>query len=324
MKYFLTGITGFIGSNLARQLVTDGHTVHAIIRNPATNNLKDLPNIQFFKGDLNDTEVLKRAMEGCDVVFHLAAHAKPWSKDPSEPRRINVDGAVNVFEAAKASGVKRVVFTSSAATMSPSEGRLAADEDTIRTMPLFNDYEVTKTEAEKKAREYCSEKLDIVIVNPTRVFGPGPLNASNSVTRMIAGYKKGTWRIIPGNGSKIGNYVFIDDVVHGHLLAAQKGRAGERYILGGDNLSFDDFFRVLAKATGKKLRMVHLPLFIMTSAARFMEFQNRVTGIPPLITAGFVKKYLNHWSLSSDKAIRELGYRVTPFEEGVRKTLEWL
>jgi nucleoside-diphosphate-sugar epimerase len=324
MKYFITGMSGFIGSNLARQLATDGHKINAIIRNPAANDLLDLPDIQLFKGDLQDRHVLREAMDGCDMAFHLAAFAKPWSKDPGECRRINVEGTINVFDAAMECGLKRVVFTSSAATMSPSEGRLPVSESTPRTVPFFNDYEITKTKAEQISRAYCDKGLEVVIVNPSRVYGPGPLNPSNSVTRMIAGYYRGTWKIIPGNGRKIGNYVFIDDVVYGHLLAARKGRPGERYILGGQNISFDELFQILERVTGKSHRMFHLPVSIMTLAAKLMELQTPVTGIPPLITAAWVKKYLNHWSLTSDKAIRELGYQITPFEEGAHRTIEWI
>ena len=324
MKYFLTGVTGFIGSNLARQLVKDGHLVNAIIRNPASFDKKDKLGIRFFKGDLHDSKVLKEATESCQVVFHLAALAKPWSKDPKMFHRINVEGSVNVFEAALKSGVEKVVFSSSAATMSPSLNAGPVNEATPRTVPFFNAYESTKTEAEQKAREYCDRGLPVVIVNPTRVYGPGPVNPSNSITRMIAGYQMGTWRIIPGDGTMIGNYVFIDDVVNGHILAASKGRAGERYILGGENLSFEELFQVLAKATGKQRRMIHLSLPVMTSVASFLTWQASFTGIPPAITPDFMKKYHNHWSLSSDKALRELGYTVTPFVEGVAKTLQWL
>lgn len=324
MKYFITGITGFIGYNLARELVTDGHTVNAIIRDQVSDDFKDLPGLQLFKGDLHNVRALRDAMEGCDVAFHLAALAKPWSKDPDDFYRINVTGAVNVFNAALDTGIKKVVFTSSAATMSPSIDHSPVNESTQRAVPFFNAYEVTKSEAEEKAREFCNKGLPVVIVNPSRVYGPGPINASNSVTRMIQGYRKGTWRIIPGNGKKIGNYVFIDDVVHGHILAAQRGWAGERYILGGENITFNEFFQILGEITGISRQMVHLPLAAMTFTAKIMEWQNPVTGFPPAITVDFVKKYMNHWSLSSDKAINELGYKITPFATGVKETLEWL
>jgi farnesol dehydrogenase len=324
MKFFITGITGFIGSNLARELVTDGHTVNAIIRGKTPEEFRDHPRICFFQSDLHDIDVLKSAMEGCDIAFHLAAFARPWSKDPDYHRHINVMGTAKVFSAALESGIKKVVFTSSAAIMSPSLKNQSSNEETPRHIPYFNAYESTKAEVEQLAREYCNKGLPVVIVNPSRVYGPGPINPSNSVTKMIAGYYNGTWRIIPGDGTKIGNYVFIDDVVHGHILAAQKGVPGERYILGGENLTFDEFFKVLQRVSGKQRMMVHLPVGAMEAAAILMEWQARLTGIKPLITADFVKKYMNHWSLSSEKATRELGYRITPFSRGVEMTLEWL
>lgn len=324
MKYFMTGISGFIGSSIARQLAFDGHAVNALIRSPLSGDLKDLPNLHFYFGDLFDRNVLLKAMEGCDVVFHLAALAKAWVKDPKDFYRINVEGAENVFQAAKLAGVKKVVFTSTAGTMSPSADLELTDETTHRSMPYFNEYEVTKHKAEQVARDFSRNGLAVVIVNPTRVYGPGPLNASNSVTKMIDGYRKGKWRIIPGNGKKIGNYVYIDDVVRGHLLAAQKGRAGERYILGGENLTFDEFFRKVGHVTGRNHKMFHFPLCLMAASAKIMELQHLLTGIPPLITKGWVKKFLSHWSLSSEKARRELDYHITPFEDGVKKTIEWL
>jgi farnesol dehydrogenase len=324
MKYFLTGISGFIGSNLARQLVAGGHRVNAIIRGPEPEEFREDTLVRFFKGDLHNVEILKQAMDGCDVAFHLAAYAKPWAKNPGDFHRINVEGAANVFEAALASGIKKVIFTSTAGTTSPSPGPEPVDESCHRTIPFFNEYESTKAEAEEVAREYCRKGLQIVIVNPTRVYGPGPLNASNSLTKMIDSYRKGSWRIIPGDGLKTGNYVFIDNVVNGHMLAAEKGRAGEKYILGGENLTFNELFGVLASVTGKKRRMLHLPLNMMLFISKIMIWQNKVTGISPAITPGFVRKYMVNWSLTSDKATRELGYRVTSFEKGSKMTLEWL
>jgi farnesol dehydrogenase len=323
MKCFLTGITGFIGSNLARQLTTDGHQVNAIVRNPKRTDLPDIPGVNYFSGNLDDDELLLAAMDSCEVAYHLAAFAKPWAKDLSTYQRINVDGTVTIFSIARKAGVKKVVFTSSAATMSPSPGTDPVDESRVREVPYFHLYESTKAEAEEKAKEFSRNGMPVVIVNPSRVYGPGPINPSNSVTRMILSFDKGKWRIIPGDGSKVGNYVYIDDVVHGHILAGKYGRPGERYILGGDNLVFDEFFEILAEVCGRNHRMFHFPLPLMTAAARVMEAQAAITGIPPLITAAFVKKYLNHWSLSSDKAKSELGYSITPFEEGVKRTLEW-
>lgn len=324
MKYFITGISGFIGSNLARKLLREGHQINALVRDMENINLFKHPGLKFIKGSLKDRKTITSAMKGCNTAFHLAAFAKPWAKDPNEYIRVNIDGSKNVFEAAKIAGVKKVVFTSSAATMSPSISYSSSDEMTPRNIPLFNEYEITKKEAELIACEYSRNSIPIVIVNPSRVFGPGPLNASNSVTKMILQYCLGKWRIIPGNGERIGNYVFVDDVVSGHLLAANYGNPGERYILGGENLSFNDFFFLLRNITGQARKMIKLPLQFMSGIAWILEKQYFVTGIPPVITPPWIKKYLCDWSLSSRKAMSDLGYQITPVRDGIIKTLEWL
>ncbi len=166
--------------------------------------------------------------------------------------------------------------------------------------------------------------METVIVNPSRVFGPGPRNPGNSVTKIIELYYKGWWHVIPGNGIYTGNYVYIDDVVNGHILAGLKGKAGERYLLGGDNLSFNRFFEVLQEVTGKRRWLVHLPMRLMATVAELMEWQARITNIPPLITEPWIRKYMNNWSISSKKAERDLGYHSLPFKEGVEMTLRWM
>ena len=172
--------------------------------------------------------------------------------------------------------------------------------------------------------EFLQRGLEVVIVYPTRVYGPGLVSESNSLTRIISLYGQGKWRIIPGDGSGTGNYVFVEDVVQGHLLAAMSGHSGGHYILGGENHSWSGFFEILAHVTGKKRQMIRLPLNFMVSAAWIMEQQARVTGLPPKITIPFVRKYHDHYNLSSDKARRELGYTPVSLEEGIRKTLSWL
>lgn len=320
MKVFITGITGFIGSNLANKLLTQGHEVHALVRKD--NGREHHPNLRYHYGSLGDKETIRVAMKGCETGFHLAAYAKPWAKDPGLIYKINYVGALHVFESARESGLGTLVFTSSAATLSPSNGSGSVDEATLRTIPFFNEYERSKSMAEAKAVEFSARGTRIVTVNPSRVYGFGPLNESNSVTKMILQYAAGKWRIIPGDGKSIGNYVYIDDVVNGHLLAAENGRAGERYILGGENLTFNEFFYQLQQSTGIKHNMFHLPLSCILLATRSMEMMNKVTGIPPRLTTDWAKKFLSNWSLSSQKAASELGYHFTPFGQGVELTLE--
>lgn len=324
MKCFVTGANGFIGSRLVQKLAAEGHEVYCLVRTPEKFTPLSSIRTHLILGDLDNPAALSEGSMGCDVVYHLAAFAKPWCSDASLPYKINVQGTKNLLEASLKNKVKKFILTSSAAVLGPAFNNCSIDENVIRDTPFFNDYESTKALAEQLAMEFVTRGLQVIVLNPTRVFGPGPINESNSITKIIKLYQQGWWHIIPGNGSKTGNYVYIDDVVNGHLLAAEKGQSGERYILGGENLTYRQFFSILANNTGKHRFLVRFPIWLMLLVSAMMEFQARYTGIPPLITPPWIKKYLNHWNLSSQKAINHLGYRITPFNEGVLKTLTWL
>ncbi len=325
MKYFITGATGYIGQQLTEQLVAGGHEVHALYRSEKKAEGLPKEGVHLFKGDLLDAGSLKKAARGTDAVFHVAAFAKPWAKDDQTFYRLNVDGALNVFHAALEAGVKRIVFTSTAGVISPSKDGVPSDETTPRWVEHFTHYERSKAKAEKEARKLAAkEGLEIITVNPTRVYGPGLLSDSNGVTRMVKMYLEGKFRLIPGDGNSIGNYVFIDDVVEGHLKAMEKGRPGERYILGGENATFNEFFQILSQLTGKEQRLFKIPIPIIHFAARLMEIRADLTNKDPLLTPPWVRKYLYNWQLSTQKAEKELGYNPTPLPEGLRKTVEWL
>lgn len=324
MKVFVTGGTGFIGARLTEKLIESDHEVTLLARNPSMVPYAGNEKVTILKGDLSDRDLLIKGMKSCDWVFHMAAYAKPSYKDPSVVTGINVDGTVNVFEAALESGVRKVVFTSTAGTMSYSHDGMPVDEETNKNPELHTLYEKTKAEAEKIAVDYTAKGLDVVIVNPTRVYGPGRLSESNSVTRIIKLYMSGLWRINPGDGSSTGNYVYVDDVAEGHILAARHGRGGERYILGGENHSFSRLFDTIGTAAGKKRILVKLPAGLMKAIVKIITFFSGIFRISPPITRDFLDKYLRDWIMSSDKAVRELGYRITPLSEGVSKTIEWL
>ena len=325
MKYFITGATGYIGQQLTERLVAEGHEVHALYRSQKKAEALKKEGVRLFQGDLLDAESLKRAAKGTDAIFHVAAFARPWAKDEQTFYRLNVGGALNVFHAAMDAGVKRIVFTSTAGVISPSKDGLPSDEATPRWVEHFTHYERSKAKAEKEAQKLVAkEGLEIITVNPTRVYGPGLLSDSNGVTRMIKMYLDGKFRIVPGNGSSIGNYVFIEDVVEGHLLSMEKGQPGHRYILGGTNASFDEFFRILSEVAGQHKRLFKVPVPIVHFAARLMELRADLTNKDPLLTPPWVRKYLYNWQLSIEKAKKELGYTPTPLPEGLRKTVEWL
>jgi len=325
MNCFITGSNGFLGSRLAEQLSSQGHKIKCLVRSKEKfSTLSGLPGTEAVIGDILNPESFKQAIKDCDTVFHMAAYTKPWSKDKSLPYKINVKGTENMLEISRNTGVSRFIFTSSAGVIGPALENEVVNENYKRTIPFFNEYESTKFQAEELVNSYFNKGMKVVRVNPSRIFGRGPINESNTVTRMIDLYTKGKWRLLPGDGSKTGNYVFVDDVVNGHILAAEKGKSGERYILGGENISFNSFFSILAEVSGKRYLLFPVPLFIMTATARFLEYQEKFTGISPPVTVPWVKKYMHDWSISSEKAVNELGYKITPFKQGVTQTLQWL
>ncbi len=324
MKYFLTGATGFIGLELTKHLLLEGETVHALVRSPDNPILPNHQNLVLFKGDVSDQKSIDRAMEGCDYVFHLAGYTKPWSKEKYLPYKINVEGTRGILESALKNKIKRVVFTSTAGTLKPSETDEEIDENSPAPEFYFTEYEQTKREAEKLCLSFVLNGLDVVIVNPSRVYGPGQLNKSNSVTLLIKKYIDGKWRFIPGNGKNIGNYVYIENIVEGHMLALKKGKRGERYILGGTNASFNELFGLLAEITERHYRLFNLPLWLMILFSKIMGVLAAGFGIEPLITTPWVKRYNQNRVLTSKKAKTNLGYSITPLSEGVKKTKVWL
>jgi len=324
MKCMVTGATGFIGNRLVNELLNLGNEVHILARSKGKAEQLFENEVTFFNGDLMDTDIIYEASYGCEVIFHLAAFANIWSKDKMLAYKTNVTGTKNILEAAFQNKVKKVVFTSSAAVFPPSENGEEIDERFALPQNYLTDYETTKAQAEHLCLEYCQKGLDVVIVNPPRVFGPGLLNKSNSVTILIKKYISGNWHIIPGNGDSVGNYVFIDDVINGHILAMQKGIPGEKYILGGTNITFNDFFDILSKVNGKKYRLFHLPYPLILVVSKFEFVMAESFGKNPLITPPWAKRYIQNRPLSSKKAITQLKYNITPLDEGFRKTIEWL
>ncbi len=319
MKIFLTGATGYLGEYVLKLLLAEGNTVHALCRNPERLSVKH-PNLNPFKGDINNAASIEDAMEGCEQVYHLAAFAKPWAKDPKTYFRMNVDAVKSILDIALQKKVAKVVFTSTAGVFGPSK-KLPVKELDVRTVPEFNEYEESKTIAEELCRKYVSEKnMNIVIVNPSRIYGPGVDNESNSITKILKMFDEGKWKTIPGDGSTIGNYVHVEDVANGHILAMKYGKAGERYSLGGENLSYLTFFETMREITGKKHALYKIPVPLMMFAGKLMLIREKITGTPPLLTPKWIRKYSYNWALDVSKAQNELGYTYRNFKEGIQQT----
>ncbi len=324
MRYFISGSTGFIGMALAKSLLANDCKVNLLVRSAQKANELLLLGASIFEGDITNKASVEAAMQGCTHVFHLAGYAKPTSIDPGVYHEVNVEGTKNVLDAALSCGVQRVVFTSTAGTFGPTSANIDANEDSPRPQKYHTLYAETKRKAELLCEDYKRRGLDIITVFPTRVFGPGIMNESNSLTKIAALYNKGKWRIIPGNGKTFGNYVFVDDVVNGLMLAMEKSRPGECYILGGENVTFDELFKTMARSSAIKRLLFRLPFALLWLGAAMLSVFGFLLQKPPLITPAWVKRYLQHRRLSSLKAEKELGYTITPLNLAFKKTFAWL
>jgi nucleoside-diphosphate-sugar epimerase len=331
---FITGATGFIGSWLVHQLVGRGHVVHALTRRgkprppPGFSNGEgpdwDHPNVRLMNGDITDRKSLRRGMAGCSQVYHLAGYAKNWARDPKAYMDVNVGGLCNVCDVAAELKVERVVWTSTLLTFGPTKPGQIGDETARRTTSLAStDYERSKAAGELEASNYVDRGLPVVTVNPCRVFGPGYLNEANSTPLIIDMYDRGKMPVIMGGG-KVGNWVYVQDVVAGMIGAMQHGRPGEKYLLGGENLSLKQFLQIVDQVSGRR----HFQITIRRPAAMIYASLQKLRaewfGVYPQITPDWVRVFLADWAYSSAKAERELGYKITPVEDAIRRTYEWL
>jgi nucleoside-diphosphate-sugar epimerase len=322
MNVFITGATGFIGRNLMLKLVASGIEIHALFRDESKIRGIRHEKIKWFRGDLADRNSIEMAMKDCQQAYHLGAFANLLIGKPDSLYEQNVQGTVNVLESARKAGLNRVVFTSTAGVLGPS-GEKPLDEKAPYPEHLFTHYIRSKILAEKKVKEYVESGMDIVIVNPTRVYGPGILSKSNAAS-ILDLYMRGKWHIKLGNGKGMGNYVYVDDVTSGIILAMEKGKKGERYVLGGENVSFNEWVALVNRITGKKRVLVAIPVFIMVWIAHILRFIAKLGGKAPPFTPDEVRRYGIDWLVSCDKAKSELGYDPLPFEKGMEITIKWL
>jgi farnesol dehydrogenase len=323
MSILITGATGYLGSRLVQLLTSEAHAVRVLCRTSPSSPLFHQPGVKIAIGAIEDKASLDRAMEGIEKVYHLAAYARIWSKDKDRYRKFNVTGARNVLEAAGNAGVRKVLHVSTAGVVGPSREK-PMNEVMPRNADFFNRYESTKWESEQVCYEFSRNGLPVTIVNPSRVYGPGLDTGSNPVTKLIELYMKGRWKIIPGSGDDIGSYCYVDDVVQGLVDGMEKGRDGERYLLGGVNASFNELLQIVSRISGVYTRLWHVPFLLLEAFSQAQLFVANTTGKPPMITPDWVRKYQYHWAVDSSKAQRELGYHIRPLEDGVARTVAWL
>ena len=318
-KILVTGGTGFIGSNLAIALVREGYRVRILRRADSDLRAISSAEVEHRRGDVRDIDSLKRAMSGCDTVFHTAAVVSYWRRDREKMYDTNIAGTKNVVAACLESGIEKLVHTSSVAAIGfPEEGNWADETNIFNWEPYDVGYRISKHRAELEVLQGIKHGLPAVVVNPSIVMGPRDIHYNGGqIVRDI--YRKRLFFFIEGGM----NIVHVQDVVRGHIAAASKGRVGERYILCGENLAIRDVFRITAEVVGGIVPRWKVPASVVRKAAFLAEVIGNLTNSKPWLTRELVTRAGSNYFFSSAKAQRELGYTITPFRAAVEDAFKW-
>ena len=326
MNCLVTGASGFIGANLVHELVARGHRVKTLVR-PGS-DLRGLSGTEYdrFSGDVADRVGLTQALQGCDWCFHVAASYHLWLRDYAPMYAANVDGTRNVIEAAVAAGCSRIIYTSTVGCIGlPREvnGTVVPTDETAPVVEgqMSNHYKLSKWKAELVAREWAAKGAPIVIVNPSAPIGPRDVKPTPT-GRILLDFLNGEMPAYLDTGL---NWVHVRDVAAGHILAAEKGRIGERYILGhaDGNWTLQQALEMMAELTGRPAPRIRVPYLLALAAAHVDEAVSRFTGKPPKAPLAGVRMARYKMFFSPAKAIRELGLPQTPPKQGLRDAIEW-
>jgi dihydroflavonol-4-reductase len=316
----VTGATGLVGSAVVRALLQAGQRVRVFVR--ANGNRRNLANlsVEIAEGSLQDVQSLVHAVAGCRFVYHVAADYRIWVPDPTPMFRTNVTGTRDLLTVALEAGVERVVYTSSVATLGLIPGGSADETTPSSAKDMIGPYKRSKFEAEELAREFARERgVPVVIVNPSTPVGPGDVKPTPT-GRLILEAARGQMPAFVDTGL---NIVHVDDVAAGHLAAAEKGRIGERYILGGENMSLAEILDAVSRAVGRRPPRLKIPHTMLFPIAFGAEFAARITGREPFVTLDGVRMSRKKMYFSSSKAVRELGYKARSAREAIAVAVEW-
>jgi dihydroflavonol-4-reductase len=312
----VTGATGFIGWHVARRLLTRGHTVRALVR--PTSKVRELE-LEVVSGDLRDSASLERAVTGCGLVFHIAADYRLWAKDPGELYRSNVEGTRNLLTAARHAGVERVVYTSTVGCIGIPKDRPGSEDVEVRLEQMTGAYKRSKFLAEQVAIEFAGTGFPVVIVNPTAPMGDHDFKPTPT-GKIVVDYLKGAMPAFVDTGL---NLVDVEDIAEGHLLAAERGRPGQRYILGCENLTLEQILSRLAKISGGKIPRWRIPYAVAYAAGLVSTGWANLTGREPRAPLDAVKMSKVKMFVSSGKAKRELGFNPGPVDGALQRAVDW-
>ena len=321
MKILVTGATGFIGFHVANLLLKKGCHVIALIREASDASALKALGIELVRGDVRDLGSVRKALKGCQQLYHLAADYRLWVPDPETMYDINVHGTRNVMQAALKSGTEKVIYTGTVGTLAARSDGVSADETSTTTLKkLVGHYKRSKFMAEQEVRACAEKGLPVVIVNPSTPVGP--MDRKPTPTgKIIVDFLNGR---IPAYLDTGLNFIDVDDVAVGHWLASQHGRIGEGYIIGNKNITLREFFECLAKITGRKPPKIRLPYWPVLCVAYINEaLSTWVTKKDPRVPLTGVKMARKYMYFDCSKALRELNIPQTPVEDAIKRAIDW-
>lgn len=315
----VTGVSGFVGSAVARALAARGATVRGVVRASSPRaNLADFPGT-LVEADIRDEPAMARALEGTVQLYHVAADYRIWAPDAEEIVRNNLAGTRAVMQAARAAGVARIVYTSSVATLKPLDGGAADESRAAMPEEAVGTYKRSKVLAERLVEAMAADGLPAVIVNPSTPIGPRDVKPTPT-GRIIVEAAKGKMPAYVDSGL---NLVHVDDVAQGHLLAMERGQVGQRYILGGEDVTLGAMLSEIARAVGRKPPRMALPRGPLFPLAYANEALARITGAEPFLTVDSLRMAAHHMYYTSARAEAELGYRARPWQAAIGDALAW-
>jgi len=320
MKAFVTGATGFIGASIVRELLKDGCEVRVLAR-PGSDrrNLEGL-DVDIWEGDLSDRGSLIRGLSGCQTLFHAAADYRLWTRTPASMYEVNVGGTRTILAAALSAGIEKVVYTSSVGTLgNPGDGTPGNEATPVDFSQMVGDYKKSKFLAERAAEEFLPKGLPLVIVNPSTPVGPRDIKPTPT-GKIIVDFLN---RKMPAYLDTGLNLLDVEACARGHILAAQKGRVGEKYILGNENLTLATIFSMLSEITGLRAPRVRLPYLPILWAAYANQALSALTGKEPLIPLAGVQMAAKFMYFDPSKAIAELGLPQVPVRQSLERSVAW-
>jgi dihydroflavonol-4-reductase len=319
-KTLVTGGTGFVGRAVVAALLAQSREVRVLARRPQHRALQGLA-VEVVPGDLTDPASLHRAVSGCSRLFHVAADYRLWVPDPSSMYAINVEGTRSLLQSALEAGLERVVYTSTVGTLgNPGDGAPGTEETPVSLADMVGHYKKSKFLAEQVALEYASQGLPLVIVNPSTPVGAWDVRPTPT-GQMLVDFLRGKMPAFLDSGL---NLIHVRDVAQGHLLAETRGRVGEKYILGHQNLTLAEIFAKLAQISGLRAPRWRLPYYPILGLAYVNEFWSTwITRRPPLVPLTAVKMAKKFMYFDSQKAVRELGLPQTPVDQALHEAVDW-